>query len=114
MAKHGITYQPVQSVTVKAGEDLPAFRFVSHLGTICEADGKALGVTEADWLAEEFASVITLGTIPIETATAVNIGDALTAATDGKAKPVSSTEEINGRALSDTPAAGFVKMLIVP
>ena len=40
------TYQPLQSLTIKAVEDLPGFRFVSHLGSLCDADARALGVTE--------------------------------------------------------------------
>ena len=108
------TYQPVQAVSVEAGEDLPAFRFVSHLGTLCEEDGRALGVTDVDWLSGELASVITLGTIPVETLTTVDAGDDVTSAAEGKAKTVTGDEEINGRAIDSCSGAGYVKIKIVP
>jgi len=80
MPTHNKTYQPVQSITIKAVEDLPAFRFVSHLGSVCDDADRALGVTETDWVNGEYASVVTLGTIAIETTTTGAIGDDLTAA----------------------------------
>jgi hypothetical protein len=114
MALTDKTYQPVQQLTIEAAEDLPPFRFVSHLGSLCAADNKALGVTETDWLSGEKAAVVTLGTIPIATTTTVNIGDDITADTDGKGKTVTGSEKINGRALDGTTGAGFVRMKIVP
>jgi hypothetical protein len=114
MALTNKTYQPVQKLTIEAVEDLPGFRFVSHLGSLCAADSKAFGVTETDWLNGEKASVVTLGTIPIETTTTVNIGDDITADTNGKGKTVSADEEVNGRAMDSTTGAGFVRIKIVP
>lgn len=114
MAINNKTYQPIQQVSIEAIEDLPAFRFVSHLGSICESEGKSLGVAEVNWLSGEIASVVTLGTIAIETMTSVNVGDNLTSGTEGKAKPASGTEPINGRALDSSSGSDFVRILIVP
>lgn len=108
------TYQPVQHISIRAAEDLPGFRFVSHLGTLCNADTRALGVTEVDWLSGELASVVTLGTIPIQTTTTVNAGDDITADLYGKGKTVESSEPVNGRALDSCTGAGFVKIKLVP
>ncbi len=113
MAINNKTYQPVQAVSIRAVEDLPAFRFVSHLGSLCAQDSKSLGVTEVDWVNGELASIVTLGTIAIETITSVDVGDNLTAANEGKAKSVSSNEPVNGRALESTSGAGFVRMILV-
>lgn len=114
MATHGITYQPVQRITIKAAEDLSAFRFVSHMGSLCAEDTKALGVVDQDWLDGELASIITLGTVPIETVTSVNIGDEIIANTDGKAITNVDSSDINGRALTATTGAGFIKIILIP
>ncbi|HPO62120.1 MAG TPA: DUF2190 family protein [Candidatus Kapabacteria bacterium] len=114
MLKPDKTYQPIQTVTVKAVEDLPAFRFVSHLGSVCAENQKALGVSDVNWLKDEYSSVITLGTIAIETTTTINIGSAVATSTGGKAKPAGSGNEINGRALDSCNGAGFIKISIVP
>lgn len=114
MSSHNKTYQPIQSLTVKAVEDLPAFRFVSHLGSLCANENRALGVTEADWVNGEYAQAVALGTIAIETTTTINAGGDITSAADGKAKPATGTMPVNGRALESTTGAGFIRMKLVP
>lgn len=114
MSTHNKAYQPVQSLTVKAAEDLPAFRFVSHLGTLCSAETRALGVTETTWLNGEYAQVVSLGTIAIETTTTVDAGADVTASLYGKAKPASGTMPVNGRSLDSCTGAGFVRIKLVP
>lgn len=114
MAANSKSYQPVQSISVKAAEDLPGFRFVSHLGSLCADESRALGVTETDWLSGEWAQVVTLGTIAVETTTTVNAGQDLTSAADGKAKAADPGEPVNGRALDGVVGAGYVKIKIVP
>lgn len=108
------TYQPIQALTIKASENLPAFRFVSHLGSLCSDECRAIGVTETDWLKGEFASVLTLGTIAVETMTSVAIGDDITSTYFGKAKKADSSDPVNGRALESCYGAGLVKIKIVP
>ena len=114
MAVNDKTYHPVQAISVKALEDLNAFRFVSHLGSVCAVDSKALGVSEVDWVNGEMASVVSLGTIAIETSTTVNVGDKITSDASGKAKLVAGSEELNGRALNGCTGAGFVTINLVP
>lgn len=114
MAIQNKTYQPVQQLTIEAIENLSAFRFVSHLGSLCASDSKAFGVTETDWLSGEKSAVVTLGTIPIETTTTINIGDDVTSDSYGKGKTVTGSEKINGRAMDSTTGAGFIRIKIVP
>ncbi len=114
MSTHNKTYQPVQAITVIAAEDLPPFRFVNHAGGLCIADSKAVGVTETDWLNGEYASVVTLGTMAVETTTTIDAGEDVTADANGKAKPVAAAEPVNGRALDSCTGAGFVRILLVP
>ncbi len=114
MAANNKTYQPVQLITVKAVEDLPAFRFVSHLGSLCADASRSLGVTDTNWVTDEYAAVVTLGTIPVETTTTINAGSDITSAIDGKAKPAGQSEPVNGRAIESCSAGDFVKIKIVP
>lgn len=111
---NNVTYQPVQKISLRAEENLAAFRFVSHLGTICAEGAKSLGSVEKDWLEGTNASIITLGTVPIETSTTVHIGEDLTASTDGKAKPAGVSDAVNGRSLETCVGSGTVKIILVP
>lgn len=108
------TYQPVQLITVKADEDLPAFRFVDFTGKLCQEESLALGVTEVDWLDGSYASVVTLGTIIIETDSAVAVGEPITSSNEGKAKKAEGTVPINGVALDSCTGAGFIRIKLSP
>ena len=114
MAINEKTYQPVQALTVQAVEDLPAFRFVSHLGSLCDDGARALGVTDVDWVNGEYASVVSLGTIAIETSTTIPAGVDVTAAAEGKARTASGSDAVNGRSLDDVSGSGFVRIKVVP
>ncbi len=114
MDKHSVTYQPLQALCVKAAADLPACRFVGYNGNLCAEGAKALGVAEVDWLSGELASVVSLGTIAIETATSVNLGDAVTSDSLGRAIPAETGKSVNGRALKTLSGAGFIKIMLVP
>jgi hypothetical protein len=114
MAINEKTYQPVQQLTIKAVEDLPAFRFVSHLGSLCDDGARALGVTEVDWLNGEYASVVSLGTIAIESTTTIPAGVDVTAATDGKARTAEVSDAVNGRSLESVGGSGFLRIKVVP
>jgi hypothetical protein len=114
MALTNKTYQPVQAISVLAAEDLPAFRFVSHLGTLCSVDTRALGVTETNWLKDEHAAVVTLGTIAIETTTTIDAGADVTSDVSGKAITAGGGSAINGRALDSCNGSGYIRIKIVP
>lgn len=108
------TYQPVQSLTIKAGSDLPAFRFISFNGQVCGDNQKSLGVTVGNWRNGSYASVIVLGTAIVEAGGNITIGDKITSDVSGKAKLATTGSEINGRALNSATAGEFVRILLVP
>ncbi len=110
---HPVSYNPVQSVTVQAKELLYKNRFVNHLGSLCRQDQKALGVSELNWNVGELAAVVSLGTIAVETATTVNVGDSVVSDSNGRAK-IATGGSVNGRALESTVGAGVIKVLLVP
>jgi hypothetical protein len=108
------TYQPGPAITVKSTEDLPAFRFVSHLGSLCALESKALGINEVSFLKDENSAVIISGTMLVESAGEIEIGEDVTAAADGKAKKATTGDPVNGRALSEASNGDFVKIILVP
>lgn len=108
------TYQPVQSLTVKAESDLPAFRFVSYNGQLCGDNQKSLGVTLGNWSNGAYSSVIVLGTAIVEASANINAGDKVASDLEGKAKVATTGSEINGRALNSASAGEYVKILLIP
>lgn len=108
------TYQPVQSLTIKAETDLPAFRFVSFNGQVCSDNQKSLGVTVGNWSNGAYASIIVLGTAIVESAENIAIGDKVASNALGKAKVATTGSEINGRALNSATPGEFVRILLVP
>jgi hypothetical protein len=114
MTKHNKTYQPLQLLTVKAGADLPSFRFVDYSGGLCTEGSRALGVTEIYWLKDELASVVSAGTVVVETSEAILTGADVSSDDDGKAKTAGLLEAINGRAVEGCSGAGFIKIKLVP
>lgn len=114
MATMNKTYQPVQLITIKALQELPPYRFVTHRGQVCIENQKSLGVTPLRFPQGSYASVITLGVAIVESASTINIGDKVTSDPEGKAKPAPSGAEVNGRALSAANPGDFLRILLVP
>jgi len=113
MSNTNRTYNPVQKLTVQAKEDIPEHRFVDHSGNLCGVADKSFGVSEIEWLNNQYISLITLGTAIIETDSAVNIGDPITSSTDGKAKVATGSDSINGRALDTVGVAGYIRVMLI-
>lgn len=107
-----LTYDPIQKISIKIDEDIPAFRFVDASGSLCAESEKAIGVTDSDWLNGDVASVVSLGTAIIETSGAVAVGDKVSCSTNGMGKTIFGSEEINGWALTATSGAGFIKIIV--
>lgn len=113
MAINNLTHQPILSISVNSAEDIPANRFVSYVGTKCSTETKSLGVSEIDIYTGVLSQVTVLGVMVIETSGSINIGDEVTADTDGKAKVAEAGMPINGRALTACSGAGFVRIILV-
>lgn len=108
------TYQPGPAITIKSTEELPAFRFVSHLGSLCSIYTKSLGVNEVGFQKDENSAVIISGTILVESSGEIEIGEDITSAADGKAIKATTGDPVNGRALSEASSGEFVKIILVP
>ncbi len=112
MAIHNKTYHPLLILGISANADLPACRFIAFDGNLCGDGGKAVGVSERAWKKGDDASAIVAGTAVAESSSAISAGSAVTSAADGKARPASAGEPINGWALESVSQAGFFKILL--
>ena len=73
-------------LTIVAGEDLPANRFINFSGCLCSSTDKVLGVTTRSYKAGSLACIITHGIVPVETSGAIIAGgEEIRASTEGKA-----------------------------
>jgi len=106
------TYSPAQSIGIVASGDIPAFRFVNHLGALCANNGKAAGVTEASWNNLDMMQVMNLGLLAVELSTTINCGGAIGSDANGKAKPWVSGP-VNGYAL-ETETTGYIRFTFSP
>lgn len=102
------------SITIKATDELPSYRFVDFRGRICSANQKALGVTVGRWSSGRYAGIVVLGTAIVEAGSTITVGDKLASDAEGKAVPATTGAEINGRALNSANAGDFVRVLLVP
>ena len=107
------TYQPVQSLSIRTTADLPAFRFINFAGGLCVADSRALGVTDCAHADGDLASVVSLGTVAVETSGAITLGADVSADADGKAKLTLSTEIVNGRALEACSGVAVIRIKLL-
>lgn len=101
-----LTYHPSLIISIKAKKAFSKNLFVGFDGDLPAADSKALGVVEADSDIDSQMPVVVSGVALVKTASAVNVGDAVTTDDAGYAKTVSNNEVINGYAL-DSASGGL-------
>ncbi|MFA7327516.1 MAG: capsid cement protein [Candidatus Kapaibacterium sp.] len=112
MPINNLTYNPLLTVTIKAGEALPANRFVDYSGNLCSAAEAALGVSEIAWNDGDTASIIAQGIAIVESADDLYVGDAVCTGTGGTAVSLSGTNPIVGRALDDAGSGDYLRVLL--
>ncbi len=112
MPINNLTYNPLLTMTVVAGEDLPANRFVDYSGNLCSTTEAALGASEIAWNDGDTASIIVQGIAIIETADDFYKGDAVCTGTDGKAVTQSGSNPVVGRALDDATTGDYFRVLL--
>jgi hypothetical protein len=112
MALTNKTYAPVLSITVRASQNLPAFRFAGFNGGLCSQGEKALGVTDAYCPSDENATVTVIGVVLVEAGGNISVGDDVTSGANGKALAGSSNDFINGDALDDGASGDLIRVLL--
>ena len=98
-------------LTITAGEDLPANRFIKFNGYLCNPGDKVLGVTTRSYKAGELACVITHGIVSVETNGTINvIGSEVRPSASGKVEiATGSFQNIHTLDIS-TGAGKFVRV----
>ena len=91
-------YKPLLIESVKAGANLEQHRFVGFDGNYCGAGAKALGVCDVSTEKDQFAPVAIFGSLFVESADNISIGDAVASDENGKAVKATGTALINGYA----------------
>lgn len=105
-----LTYNSALTISVKASQDIPKFRFVDYFGNLCGAGDRALGVSSIETASGRQISLEILGTILVESGGVINKGDAVSSDAEGKAKLAEAGETVNGYALSSSSGVGVIKV----
>lgn len=93
------TEQPILITSIVAAANLSKNLFIGFNGALPASDVKTLGVVNADSDSGENAPVMVLGIALVYSNAAITQGAAVTTHSNGKAKPISGSEIINGYAL---------------
>ncbi len=107
------SYNPAQKISVRAEDEIPARRFISAFGKVCQPTEVAIGVSEIAWAKGNTMSVITLGTVLIDTSEAIAKGDKISVATDGRAKKKTTESDWIAIALANVGAGSQLKAKLV-
>ncbi len=107
------TYNSALTISIKAAEVIPKFRFINYLGEICTLGERALGVSSLTANQNTQVTIETLGTMLIETSTAISKGTEISSDELGKAKAATTGEIVNGIAMSSCSSAGVIKIKLV-
>jgi hypothetical protein len=112
MSLNNKNYAPIQTITIKATEDIPAFRFVDFAGALCSDGLKSLGATDNLCNEGDFAAVTTIGIVLVEASGSIGLGSDVKSDIDGKAANASTGEYVNGHSLDDGVAGDLIRVLL--
>lgn len=112
MSLNNKNYAPVQTITIKATEDIPAFRFVDFVGALCGDGLKSLGVTDNLCNEGDYCAVTTIGIVLLEASATIALAADIKSDADGKAANATSGEYINGHALDEGVAGDLIRVLL--
>lgn len=108
------SFSPVQVISLEAGSDTPEHRFIGFNGSVTSNPESVVGVSYLNVKRFDLMPIITLGTAIIETSEPISKGAKVSATADGKAKITGEDEKVNGRAISNTTASGYITILLTP
>ncbi len=112
MSLNNKNYAPIQTITIKATEDIPAFRFVNFAGALCGDGLKSLGATDNLCNDGDFCAVTTIGIVLVESSASIALGADVKSDVDGKAANASLGEYTNGHALDEGVAGDLIRVLL--
>ena len=102
------TYKPILIESIKAAVNIEKHRFIGFDGNYCQDKKKALGVSDVEVEAGQFAPVAISGILLVETSGVLALGDKITSDALGKAKLAANNDEINGYAVDPSAGTGEI------
>lgn len=105
-------YKPLLIDSIKAQTDLPKQRFINFDGNICSAGAKAYGICDVETDAGQFAPAAIFGILLVEAGGAIPAQSKITSDANGRAIPITSTEEVNGYSLDSATAEGDIIRIV--
>lgn len=100
-------YKPLLMDSIKAEVNIEKQRFIGFDGNYCNANAKALGVSDVEIEQGQFAPVAINGILLIKTAGAITKGSKVASNANGFAIAY-TTGEVNGFALDEAAGAGEI------
>lgn len=104
-------YKPLLIDSIKAVVDLPKQRFIDFSGNICTKGVKALGVSDVEIEANQYAPIGVLGIFLVEAGNSVTVGVEVTSDDNGKAVVANAEDKINGYALDSANAGEVIRIV---
>lgn len=104
-------YKPLLTETIQAAVNLDKQRFIGFDGNYCTQGAKALGVSDAEIDAGQFAPVVSLGIVLVKTAGVIDRGSKVASDANGYAIACTDGEE-NGFALDSSFVSGAVIRIV--
>lgn len=101
------------TLTVPTTGAISEKRFVSRTGALATDAQKAMGVAQDEALSGGIVGVCIHGLAVVKVgSTAITRGATITSDANGKARPATGTEPVNGYAFESAPANGEVRIII--
>lgn len=104
-------YKPLLIDSIKVTVEVEKQRFIGFDGNYCTEGAKALGVSDVETKAKQFAPVAVTGILLVQTAGAVTKGSKIASDANGFAVAF-TTGESNGYSLDDAVASGETIRLV--
>lgn len=106
-------YRPAQIISIRAGANLSAHRFVTASGNVPAAGASTLGVTLSAAQAGDQTPIVTLGTAVVEAAAAIAVGDPIATDAAGQAVVHTSGNKV-AVALTSGRSGDLVEVFLIP
>jgi hypothetical protein len=104
-------YKPLLIDSVKVTVNVAKHRFIGFNGNYCTAAAKAVGVSDVETDAGQFAPVAVTGILLVEAGGTFAAGTAVTSSTVGKAVLANEDDAVNGYAMDAGTAGQIIRIV---
>ncbi len=113
MINKQITGNPLQTISIKATEDIKPYRFISAVGGYCSPTEIPIGTSERKWKSGDMASIISYGIVLLECQDTIASGDKLEVGSDNGKASKHTSGQFAATALSHGDAGAIIKAKLV-